>query len=64
MALYSRIKFTRAFYQCLYGLFQHSKEERTTMVADCQRLLSVCNEMLFVMHNSVNMGVQSSDPSK
>lgn len=61
IGLYARIRFVRAFYQCLSSLLQQSKDEKANCLADCQRLLTLCSEMLVLMQNTVELGMKPAE---
>ena len=60
VALYSRIKFMRLFYQALMCL---GRREQAGL-GDCHRLLASCSELLVTMHKTVNRGVQPETECK
>lgn len=44
-------------YQALLTLLQR-KEDQQPVIADCQRLLATALDMLFIMKNTVELGVK------
>ncbi|XP_046490624.1 N-alpha-acetyltransferase 35, NatC auxiliary subunit [Neodiprion pinetum] len=59
LALYARIRFTKMFYQTLSLMGR--KEQLHQNLADCQRLLSNCSDMMQVMIKTVSRGVKADE---
>ncbi|KAG5899726.1 hypothetical protein JTB14_030114 [Gonioctena quinquepunctata] len=57
-AVFARIKFMRIFLQVLISF----RKEDQPSVAECQRMLANCLEMLYVVQDTVELGVKSEDP--
>lgn len=47
----------RVFYQVLTYLIS-KKEEQSTQVIDCNRLLNTASDMLFIMNSTVELGLK------
>lgn len=63
VGLYTRIKFIRVFYQTLITLIG-KRDEQSNQIADCNRLLNTASDMIFIMSNTVQLGLQSECKSK
>lgn len=59
MGLFARIKFIRIFYQVLICLLS-KKDDQTNLMVDCNRLLTTASDMLFIMSNTVDLGIKPS----
>ncbi|XP_077297193.1 N-alpha-acetyltransferase 35 isoform X2 [Arctopsyche grandis] len=59
IGLYSRIKFTRMFYQTLTLLLKKDQGS----INDCTRLLAGCSEMLIIMSKTMEKGTQLDENS-
>lgn len=49
----------RVFYQALITLISR-KEEQANQMVDCHRILNTASDMLFIMSNTVELGLQSN----
>lgn len=57
-ALHARIKFLRVFLQVLISF---RKEDQLPTLPDCQRILTTCSEMLYIIKDTVCLGVRNDD---
>ncbi|XP_075215671.1 N-alpha-acetyltransferase 35 isoform X2 [Lycorma delicatula] len=64
LALLTRIRFTRLFYQSLCGL--NRRENQTSGIGECQKLLATCAELVPSLLKTIDRGIppvdNSSDP--
>lgn len=61
IALYTRIRFTKVFYQVL--TLMGRKQQLQQNLSDCQRLLSNCSDMLQIMIATVTRGEKANEVS-
>ncbi|KAJ8981491.1 hypothetical protein NQ317_007017 [Molorchus minor] len=59
-AIFARIKFIRVFLQVLISF---RKEDQQPSMPDCQRLLATSVEMLYLVQDTVHLGIKSDDPN-
>lgn len=57
-AVFARIKFIRVFLQVLISF---RKEDQLPCIPDCQRLLTTSNDMLYIIQDTVYLGIKSND---
>jgi hypothetical protein len=57
-AVHVRIKFVRVFYQALTLM---RREPQASITTDCQRLLTTASDMLSIMKDTVDLGIQGGE---
>lgn len=57
-ALFGRIKFLRTFLQILISF----RKEDQPAISECHRLLGSCLDMLYIIQDTINIGITSEDP--
>ncbi|XP_018578871.1 N-alpha-acetyltransferase 35, NatC auxiliary subunit [Anoplophora glabripennis] len=60
-AVFARIKFIRVFLQVLISF---RKEDQLPCIPECQRLLTTSNDMLYIVQDTVYLGIKNNDDNE